>query len=114
LGSIGPAEDTLSERFINNNQDLAYQLTIKSSPAGLESANRCGGRAVCIASGDWKDYGGHKSRACQLRMTISHEPEISKEYFRRKIIQNIRLRPQDPPLSYSSLFPFILDAAKTL
>jgi hypothetical protein len=48
LKSISPAEDTLSDGFINSNQDLVYQLTIKSSSTGLESGNRCRGRAVCI------------------------------------------------------------------
>jgi hypothetical protein len=28
LESIGPAEDTLSDHFINSNQDLMYRLTI--------------------------------------------------------------------------------------
>ena len=31
LESIGPAEDTLSNCFINSNQDLMYRLTFKSS-----------------------------------------------------------------------------------
>ena len=35
LESISPAEDTLSDRFINSNQleDPMYQLTIEASPA---------------------------------------------------------------------------------
>jgi hypothetical protein len=38
LESIGPAEDTLIDRFINSNQDLMYRLTIKSSPtAGTDA-----------------------------------------------------------------------------
>ena len=53
LESIGPAEDTLSNCFINSNQDLMYRLTIKSSPTGLESRNRCKYRAVSI--GDRND-----------------------------------------------------------
>jgi hypothetical protein len=47
LESIGPAEDTLSNCFINSNQDrLMYRLTIKSSPTGLEGRNRGRGRTV--------------------------------------------------------------------
>jgi hypothetical protein len=36
LESIDPAEDTLSDRFMNSNQDLIYRLTIKSSTTSLE------------------------------------------------------------------------------
>jgi hypothetical protein len=46
LESIGPAEDTLSNCFINSNQDLMYRLTIKSSPTGLEGRHRGRGRTV--------------------------------------------------------------------
>jgi hypothetical protein len=33
LESIGPAEDTLSNCFINSNQDLMYRLTIRARQA---------------------------------------------------------------------------------
>ncbi len=46
LESIGPAEDTLSNCFINSNQDLMYQLTIKLSQTGLEGRHRGRGRTV--------------------------------------------------------------------
>jgi hypothetical protein len=48
LESICPAEDTLSNSFINlnSNQDLMYRLTIKSSPTGLEGRHRGRGRTV--------------------------------------------------------------------
>ena len=59
LESIGPAKDsdTLRNCFINSNQDLMYRLrlTIKSSPTGLESRNRCRGRALSIRVGDRND-----------------------------------------------------------
>jgi hypothetical protein len=46
LESIGPAEDTLSNCFMNSNQDLMYRLTIKSSPTSLEGRHRGRGRTV--------------------------------------------------------------------
>jgi hypothetical protein len=49
LRSLLPTRRTrsLSDFFINNNQDLRYQLITMSSPKGLESGDRCRGRAVC-------------------------------------------------------------------